>query len=415
MKWFAKWWAGVFAALAVPVVAGAATVDSIIAIVNQQVITRSEVLQQVDLLRRTQPQLQDAEQAALNELIDRQLQLNRAAALGMAIKDNVVEQQIDLLKRNLNLADDGALLAYAKDEFGVDSLPQLEKRINDDLIIQNVFYLEVFEKTPVYEEEIDRYLRNSDFSETLRYRLVHILLPPTQAGYEQARQVHERLLKGEDYVALSQAFSIDERNKETGVLGYIDEDNLPFAFVDELSNLEIDDVGSIIETSRGYHVIKLLGRQGGDVRREVARYRLQHVFLSLDDDARTQEAYRDLQDGRAFADVVAAYSIDERSVQSGGDLGWFEQDDVPSAFVDAVVQMEVGAFSEPLPSRFGVHIVRLADKQVQTPDIQTLRDRARALLQERRALSQRPIWLKKLRSQAYIRIVDPEWLPPDSQ
>lgn len=402
--------------------AAEAPINSIVAIVNDEAITLSQVRRYARLLSNRGAISDDAaatnnandvtaaERAALDELINRALQLQRAEQLGIVITDVMLDNRMDEFAAQFELNTDAQWLAFADAQFGVDTIASLRENAREDMRIQALFYRDVYVRTQVYEEEIEAFVRrNTERVLQTRYLLGHILLPLTDDGRALADDLRERIRKGEDHVALAQEFSADAASRESGDLGYRTVDELPFAFADEAQNLEVGGVGQVIETSRGYHILKLLAvdRQK-DVERVVS-YLLQHIFLALDDAALGDQAHEELRAGADFVELVRRYSIDTVSVPNDGALGWFSAEDVPPYFADAVAGLNVGEYSAPIESPFGFHIVRLADRQEREIDLQILRDRARRVLQERRALTQRQVWLQRLRANAYIRVVDPDF------
>ena len=135
-----------------------------------------------------------------------------------------------------------------------------------------------------------------------------------------------------------------------GDLGYKSAAALPALFLEEAQNMEIGDISPLIETSRGYHILKLLARRGGDLKEQVERVRLSHIFLPLEDPEKVREIHLQVKNGKPFAEAVAEHSIDEVSIPKEGDFGWFLWEDIPPYFTEAVAKMSIGDISEPIES-----------------------------------------------------------------
>ncbi len=104
-----------------------------------------------------------------------------------------------------------------------------------------------------------------------------------------------------------------------------------------------------------------------------ARYRLQHILIAVPvsasasvietANAKADRILSELRAGGDFATIAAAQSDGSRALQ-GGDLGWRERQELP-AFIDTALDtMKINDVTGPLRSPNGLHIIRLAEKQV---------------------------------------------------
>lgn len=96
-------------------------------------------------------------------------------------------------------------------------------------------------------------------------------------------------------------------------------------------------------------------------RLEEDRFRASHIFLETAADA--EAVYARLQKGGDFAALARDYSKDRQSAQNGGDIGYFGPDDIDPAFVAAARELKMGAYSGPVKTSYGYHIIRLTDRQ----------------------------------------------------
>ena len=106
--------------------------------------------------------------------------------------------------------------------------------------------------------------------------------------------------------------------------------------------------------------------------------RLSHILVAVPDGAspeqiqqareKVETVRRELDGGLDFASAAIRYSDGQQALE-GGDLGWRRFDEVPSAFADLVVGMQVGEVSQPLRGPSGFHILKLVEQREQTQDI----------------------------------------------
>lgn len=91
------------------------------------------------------------------------------------------------------------------------------------------------------------------------------------------------------------------------------------------------------------------------------RFRASHIFSesAVDLDA----VYKRLEKGDDFATLARDYSMDRQSAERGGDIGYFGVDDIDPALVAAARQLQAGAYSKPVKTGYGYHIIKLTDRQ----------------------------------------------------
>ena len=91
----------------------------------------------------------------------------------------------------------------------------------------------------------------------------------------------------------------------------------------------------MLESPRGFHIIRLEEKRGGRLRLEsVERFRLQHLHLPLEEKNKADSIFQDIENGADFDDLVLIHSIDTHKSFQGGDLGWFTRDTIPPFFAD---------------------------------------------------------------------------------
>lgn len=413
------------AAAALCVCAAAATyaqeppqsINKIAAIVNDDPITLLEIEREARRLRQNDATLPppEARQTALDNLIDRRLQLQRARLSRIAVPDAALEVRLVELQQQFELPDEAALRQFAQDRF-LMSYDKFRERVREDMQIQSLFYREVFSRTQTYEDEVDQFLKSQAGIGNLReYHLRHILISVAADGsdidtrQELALSIRASAAAGADFAALARAHSNDEGAEAGGNLGYKKESELPAAFIAEVQNLAAGEVSQVIPTSRGFHLLYLERQRGGDLRESVRTIRLSHIFFSEDDLTLATQVRANIATVDDFTAAVRRHSIDEVSLDRGGDIGWFEEKDIPPYFIETAKTLKKGAISAPVSSPFGWHILYMADEKIEQFDIQRLRDQARQLLREQRALAQREVWLRRLRSAAHVRILDTQF------
>ncbi len=94
-------------------------------------------------------------------------------------------------------------------------------------------------------------------------------------------------------------------------------------------------------------------------------YHARHILV--DDEAKAKDLIAQLDKGASFEKLAKDNSKDGSSTE-GGDLGWFNPNQMVKPFSDAVQQLEIGTYTAaPVKSEFGWHVIKLEEKRATTP------------------------------------------------
>lgn len=397
----------------------ASELDRVAAVVNGDVILVSEVERRfrhlVFDLRQTGSRLPTQEalvRRALDELILERLQLGIAERLGLRVSDARLERTIESIARrhNATLADLGRALAAGGIPFA-----DFRERIRNDLIVEGVRRREVLNRIRVSDEEVVRYLSLPDRApaEGEEYLVGHILIARAggdTAARAAAEDVLRRLRAGESFAALARRHSSGARASEGGILDWRPAAALPSLFAGVIPGLAPGDTSDIIESSSGFHIVRLL-----DVRAAgqsvVSQTHAAHILVTLkplvsDDDARLRlERLRErILQGEDFGELARFHSDDTASAVRGGDLGWLSPGDAAPEFEAMMNAMEEGDLSEPFKSSFGWHLVRVLARRDHDNTEEVRRAQARNAVFQRKANEELTAWLGELRDNAFVRI-----------
>jgi parvulin-like peptidyl-prolyl isomerase len=279
-----------------------AVVDRVVAVVNEEVITLSEVdrviapflkeaVRAEDRLERKE-QLNRIRRQALDTLIEEKLLDYEIKKAGMKVTPREVEAIVDDIKKQNKATQQDLEMALAKEGMTFEQYKtQIEKRILRTKLVQWSAKVEpqASEKQlrDFYEQNAERYKTPETF------RPAHILFgipkeaPPekVQEVRKKCQEVLERIRKGEDFGEMALLYSQDPSAKERGDLGYFKKGELLPAFEKELNRLRVGEVGGIIRTEFGFHLIKLLDRRGGTpMPFEEAKARVQREYFESETD-----------------------------------------------------------------------------------------------------------------------------------
>jgi len=135
------------------------------------------------------------------------------------------------------------------------------------------------------------------------------------------------------------------------------------------------------------------------------RYRICHILLKFPQQITPEiesqmkikalEIVAEIRKGKSFEEMAREFSDDDANKLIGGDLGYFDDGNIPKQFESVIPKMQVEEVSEPIRSNLGYHIIRLSDKI-------TVED----LIYSTKYKEQRKQWIQELRKKAKIQIFD---------
>jgi len=254
-------------------------VDRIVAIVNQEIITLSEVDRLIDHLKpeiaggtplERRGRIQELSRKALDKLIEEKLIDQEAKKSGIKASPKEIDGAIEEIKKRNSISQEDLEQALSKDGLTLETFKkELERRIIRTKQVQWAVKVEpnVGEKElrEFYQKNADRY-RTEEI-----YRPAHILFKVSkEAPPEEVRQVRAKCEKvlaqiraGEDFGEMAIIYSEDPSSKDKGDLGFFKRGELLPLFEREVLRLKVGEITGIIRTEFGFHLIKLLDRKGG--------------------------------------------------------------------------------------------------------------------------------------------------------
>ncbi len=404
--------------------AEARPLERIVAVVNDNVILASDLEEEVAMVR--QQMLQRGEsppsddvlrERILDQLITEELQLQRARRFGLSVDDEAVNRALQQIAANNNTDISGLREQFAAQ--GVD-FSTLREDVRNQLIMQQLQQGAVHSRVNVAEQEIDDLVAEmAEEADTAdrEYRIEHILIStPSGADDEavaekrrEARAVIAQLEAGADFAELAAEHSDGPQAQEGGDLGWRGQDQLPTLFVEALEGLQPGDLSEPLESSNGFHILRLADRRGGA--QTVTETRARQIFIrsgdreqAADDAARERihELRRRLDAGEAFNDLAATHSDDPASADEGGEMGWFGPGDVSPAFQEVIDDLGVGEISEPFQTEEGWHIAEVQQRREAEGDDRHLRAEAEQRLFRNLVEEETERWISELRDEAFI-------------
>jgi peptidyl-prolyl cis-trans isomerase SurA len=403
--------------------------DFIVVVVNSEPITNNEVRTK---LVRTEQQLQQQgtplppRSELLPQLLERMIsdkaQLQAAQASGAKIDDNALEAAVQTIARQNQITVDELRRRLKAD--GID-YAQFRSEIRDELLISRLRQREVESRVTVSEQEIDEYLRNqgrqagaaSASQAALNLAEILVAVPenatPDQVAALQAKaqQVLERARSGGDFAALATEFSASALRSNGGQMGLRSAERYPPLFVEATQNLRAGGLAGPVRSGAGFHILKVIEKRQGSGLPDavITQTHARHILLRLTPQLTEAAAVEKLAGfrkkilaGQADFAALARENSQDGSAKEGGDLGWVS----PGAFVPEFEKVMNGLsakqISEPLVSRFGVHLVQVLERREAPVSPRDQREMVRGLLREKKQNEAYVRWAEDIRGRAYV-------------
>ncbi len=398
--------------------------DRIAAIVNEGVVLKSELDDEVNLVSerlRAQnkgelPPENVVRQQVLERLVVQEIEMQRANRAGIKIPDESLNNALQEIasRNNMTLTQLPDALAAQ----GID-YPTYRDSIRKELTLTMLRQRDVLQRISVTPREIDQYLEREAKhpSEGSEYNLSHILIAvPENASPAQleqaakrAQDVYQRAKAGEDFGRLAVSYSNSQTALEGGALGWRKGTELPTFLAGIVVQLKPGQVSEPLRAPTGYHIVKLNEVRGTDQKVVVDQVHARHILMrtnELQDDATVQQKLAQIRarilKGEDFAGLAKTASQDPGSASDGGDLGWTAPGTFAPEFEKELGTLKENEISEPFRTQYGWHIVQLLGRRRVDSTNELKRKHAAEEIRASKADEATEQWLRQLRDEAFV-------------
>jgi len=402
----------------------------IVALVNSEPITNNEVQVKVQrALRQGGPEIQriprdQLARAALERIISEKAQLQVAKENGIKIDDLAVDQAEQMVARQNQVSVADLRRRVVSEGMTQDAF---REELRTQLLLQRLREREVESKVNVTDLEVDQFLQDQRTNPTASaiedINIAHVLIAvPEDASDAQIETLHQkaeaiakRARAGEDFAALAREASDAPDKSNGGTLGQRRADRYPPLFVEATASLPEGGVAGPVRSGAGFHVLKLLSKsQLGAKDATVTQTQVRHILLRIDADRTTAQAVAELSDfkkrieaGTASFEGLARDNSQDGSAKDGGELGWSRPGQFVPEFEEAMNRLQPGQVSEPVVSRFGVHLIQVEGRREAKLGQDEQRAAARSVLRDRRVEEAYDTWSQEVRARAYVEYREP--------
>ena len=408
--------------------AGLRSADYIVAVVNSEPITNNEVrLRTQRVLESMQKEGVQAPPASqlvgqvLERLILEKAQEQYAKEIGIKVDDYAVDQGLEAVARNNGISRDQLVRELRRE--GINEA-QFRGELRRQITLQRLREREVDSRVKVSDHDIDRYIAEqrgksgANGAAPAALNLGHILIEvpenasPAQVAELQARaEAAVQAARSGDFQAAAKQYS---DIKEGAVMGLRPADRYPELFVQSVKDANVGAVVGPVRSPAGFHVLKVVDRSSDGVPMVVTQNHAKHILLRSSAQLNERDAAAQLNElrervvqGRASFESLARQYSQDGSAAQGGDLGWASPGRYVPEFEQVLERLQPGQISEPVVSRFGVHLIQLVERRQATLTPREQREMLRDVVRTQKVEKEYETWLQELRGRTYVDLREP--------
>ena len=400
--------------------------DKVAVLVDGSVVLESEIQEliksikaQAEQKNQNLPSDQALRVQVTEKLINDSLMLQMGERMGIQVSDAQLDDTINNMAKGNNQTVEAfreSLIAQ-----GIN-YEKYRETVRTELITGEVKRNAVGRRIYISPQEISNLMQllKEQTNNNEEYRLGHILIDfppePTQKDINDAKKRADRVIEllneGGNFAEIAIASSGGANALEGGDLGWKGINELPTLFSEIIDGKEKGTVLGPIRSGLGFSIVKIQDIRGREIV-EVEEVRSRHIIIKpsiilseTKAEEMLKEFKRQIEAGEAkFEDLAKEHSEDGTAIR-GGDLGWSDPGRYDPAFSDALARLKENEIHEPFRTSFGWHIVELTGRRMLDATQQMNENKAHQLLYRRKFGMEEANWLKEIRDEAYIEVIE---------
>lgn len=315
MKRIHKWLATSIMAVAIPsaLALDIKPVDNIVAVVNDDVITKQELDLVTNQMRSQLPRgksvsAADLEQQALAQLIRKDLLVQAAKRANIRLSNADVNEAIEQFAAQRHMTAKELIQRIAKEGISEN---QLRRTMTENLLAQKIEQSEVMGKSQVSDAEIDDAIARAQQEgrplpppiTAYSYHVQHILLKnDNDITRKLIEQIAQQARSGASFEQLARQYSQDGSAQNGGDLGWIIDGETVPPFEAAVKSLQPGQISMPVRTQFGWHVIRLIDVRSNDTPAERQRNGMRAVLVQEKRELLLQNFLKQLED-QAYINV----------------------------------------------------------------------------------------------------------------
>jgi len=398
-------------------------VDKIIAIVETQTITNSELTKKKDSISKALSQQGDVipsdkkiTKLSLDQLITEKLVIEYALMQGININDERLNNVVNNIAKSNNISNEELIKEIERDG---SNFSDFRESIRVQLIFEQVKKRIISANVKISEFEIDNFLELQKERAPTKYNYSHIFIEnirdtdvdvDVEATKNKLNKVISQL-KEKTFEEVAVDYSDGPMAAKGGLIGSKIIDEIPDIFIDSLKSMNIGDTSQSIKSSGGYHLIKLNKIEELEMETiVVSQSKTKQILLKKNQIISEDEIEKKLSnirnliiEGMSFSEAAEKYSEDG-SAANQGDLGWLNPGDTIPEFEKEMDNLRINEISQPIKTALGWHLIQVIERREKDLSSDSLRQRVKEGLLKQKTEIKFKDWIETLREGAHVEI-----------
>jgi peptidyl-prolyl cis-trans isomerase SurA len=390
------------------------TLDRIAVIVDDGILMESqidfalsEIIKRYDQQNIPKPSMEVLKEQTIEKLIVDELQLQMAERAGIRISDTELNNTIARIASSNGMTLE-QFISYLSTEG--ESYDVLRESVKKEMTIQRIQRGRVGSMINITDKEFDAFLATDESLKELEPELqVRQILVKS---LDKAEEIITSIEDGSDFSELAKEFSISANASKGGIMDWRKISDMPTLYAEALSDLDVGQNSSALESGAGFHILKVEDKRGDFVKYE-DQWLVRHILLMPSEIrtlGETKEELIDIRnrllDGEDFGDLAKEYSEDPGSALKGGELEWMGKGITAAEFEKTFITLEIGIISEVFETEFGFHFLEVLGKRNKDMTKDAIENRAFNILYSRKYDEELENSLRSMRAEAFVEIKD---------
>ena len=421
-------------------------IDRVIAIVNREVITSKDLRDRSELIKkqiieaqRPLPTEDELIRQVLEKLIEESIIFQEASYSNFKISELEFESIVNnvISQRKMTPVEFRASL----EKIG-QSYDRFKESLRRDILLTRYRDRLIESRVKISDAELNNYISarlpkmsnatGNTATEPQTLYITQILIPTKDNDTQQeqnaakakAEDIFLKAKAEKDFLPFVNQLAQKDKTVKVQDLGYRTLDRLPQVFIDATATLQAGQFATtILKTSAGFHIVKLLDRKGGAPAPtpsepqttlgqaiQIDQAEIRHLMLTKkpgmndNDLLRKIKTFKEQVDSKSvdFGELAKKFSEDKETASNGGYIGWVNPGQTLSEFDTAIKNTQAGNVTDPFPTEFGWHLLQVVTKDKKEITFAQQKDYARNALRQEKLEQVYQDWIRELRDNATV-------------
>jgi peptidyl-prolyl cis-trans isomerase SurA len=401
-------------------------IEGIAAIVGEEIILKSEVEEQLlffcmqaGIEPTDSVRLVEVREEILARMIDAKIVVQEARKQKIAVTpeelNQAIENAVNEVKTRMG-SEEKFVEEMEREGLTEENLRErYRKELESQLLAMKLVDKEVRSKITVTEEDVSKFYeeRKGDLPKRPpEVTLAQIVIIPDAdstveiESRQRAQEVLKAVASGQSFERLAAQYSEDPSAENGGDVGFFAKGDFEEGFEEAAFGLEPGGVSELVRSRFGYHIIKLVEKQG-----EMAH--VKHILIRVKPTDEAEQKARSLatelrkriEGGESFEELAARFSQDAETAERGGVVGGYAVEGLAPAVRNAIKGVTVGSTTEVVPMEVGYHIFKVVGKSAEREyTFDEIQGQLHELVGQEKAQNRYEAWLGKLKETTYVEI-----------